>query len=89
MTSPPCAEPVVKNTAPLNVLRVTRKDTGKTHSHASWDRMCPKFIEASKRLEYLNPESMYIYFPSDEPWTWEQLRNTVMNGTSANNPNPK
>ena len=43
--------------------------------HTSWDQSCPKFTEESKRLKHLNPESMYIYFPTDELWTWEQLRN--------------
>jgi len=47
----------------------------KTFGHTSWDQSCPKFTEESKRLKHLNPESMYIYFPTDEPWTWEQLRN--------------
>src|SRR5882724_6429399 len=45
-----------------------------SHGHASWDCTCPKFIEHSKRLEQLNPESMYTYFTTNEPWTWEQTR---------------
>jgi len=40
--------------------------------HASWDRTCPSFIEASRRIELRDLESSYRYFPSDEPWTWEQ-----------------
>jgi len=55
-------------------------------SHTSWDHTSPKFTEESKRLKYLNPESTYIYFPTDEPWTWEQSRNTVTNGTGFNDP---
>jgi len=40
--------------------------------------MCPRFLEASRRLERLDPESMYIYFPSDYLWTWEQTRDAEM-----------
>ena len=40
--------------------------------HASWDRTCPSFIEVSRRLELWDLENSYRYFPSDEPWTWEQ-----------------
>ena len=56
----------------------------KSHGHASWDCTCPKFIENSRRLEQLNPESTYIYFPTDEPWTWEQLENPIANGWTNN-----
>jgi len=45
----------------------------------SWDQTCPKFIESSRRLEQLNPESTCIYFPTDEPWTWEQTKNPEAN----------
>jgi len=34
--------------------------------------MCPKFMDASKRVEWANPENTYKYFPTEEPWTWEQ-----------------
>src|SRR5882724_6299669 len=54
------------------------------HGHASWDRTCPKFLDRSKRLEQLNPESMYTYFPTNEPWTWEQTRNPEAKGQATN-----
>ena len=40
--------------------------------HASWDRMCPRFMDASKRAKQADPENTYKYFPTEEPWTWEQ-----------------
>jgi len=40
--------------------------------HASWDRLCPVFLEACKQLEAFDPEHMYKYFPSQDAWTWEQ-----------------
>ena len=57
----------------------------KTHGHTSWDQMCPRFMETSRRLARLNPESMYIYFPSDEMWTWEQMRAPDTNKWEINN----
>ena len=56
----------------------------KSHGHTSWDRTCPKFIENSRRLEQLNPEGMYIYFPTEEPWTWEQSGNPLANEWANN-----
>jgi len=58
----------------------------KTFSHTSWDQSCPKFTEEIKRLEHLNPESMYIYFPTDKPWTWEQLRNSTTSEMGNHDP---
>jgi len=57
------------------------------HGHASWDRTCPKFIECSKRLEQLNPESTYTYFPTNEPWTWEQMRTPDASGRATSDTN--
>jgi len=31
------------------------------------------FLEASRRLEGTDPESTYRFFPTWEPWMWEQL----------------
>jgi len=47
--------------------------------------MWPRFIKVSRRLEQLNLESMYIYFPSDKMWTWEQTREPDTNGWETNN----
>ena len=33
--------------------------------------MCPKFVEACKRLKVRDPERSYKFFLTDEPWTWE------------------
>ena len=44
----------------------------KTTDHALWDCMCPKFVEACKRLEDRDPERSYKFFPTNEPWMWEQ-----------------
>jgi len=56
-----------------------------THGHASWDRMCPRLIEMSRRLAQLDPSSMYIYFLSDETWTWEKMRAPDTNEWETNN----
>ena len=45
----------------------------KVDSHASWDRLCPTFIEVRKRAECADPEHTYRFFPGQEPWTWEQI----------------
>jgi len=41
--------------------------------HASWDRLCPAFLAASKCLEDSDPKYFYKYFPSQAAWMWEQL----------------
>jgi len=56
----------------------------KSHIHAPWDHTCPKFIKSSRRLKQLNPESTYIYYPTDKPWTWEQSRNPASNRWANN-----
>jgi len=40
--------------------------------HASWDQLCPRFIEECRKAERTDPEHTYRYFPSREAWTWEQ-----------------
>jgi len=40
--------------------------------HASWDHLHPCFLEAGRWLEITDPEHTYRFFPSQEPWTWEQ-----------------
>ena len=45
----------------------------KVNRHASWDRLCPAFREASKWIECTDPEHTYRYFLGQEPWTWEQV----------------
>ncbi|PPQ80684.1 hypothetical protein CVT24_011067 [Panaeolus cyanescens] len=41
----------------------------KSNDHSSWDRECPVFIAESRKL-VKNNENDYIYFPTEEPWTW-------------------
>jgi len=33
---------------------------------ASWDCLCPRFLEECSRIESLDPEHMYKYFPNQE-----------------------
>src|SRR5882724_8630497 len=43
-----------------------------TLGHASWDRLCPEFLAASKCMEELDPKYSYKYFPGQAAWMWEQ-----------------
>lgn len=52
--------------------------------HASWDRQCPKYAEASRRIELTDLEHSYKFFPGEEPWTWEQIGAPTPNGTANN-----
>jgi hypothetical protein len=68
----------------------TERDTGKvfcmnckSNNHASWNRLCPKFITASEKLEKSNTESTYRYFLSKEPWTWQHTKNPWTHQPSA------
>ena len=62
------------------VAQCTERNSGKVYcvncksnDHPSWNRLCPSFIALSKKMERQNLESSYRFFPTDEPWTWEQL----------------
>ena len=33
---------------------------------ASWDHLCPKFMERRKQLEDTDPESTYRFYPSQD-----------------------
>ena len=46
-----------------------------TSGLASWDHLCPRFLEECSRIESLDPEHMYKYFPNQEVWMWEQVGN--------------
>ncbi|PPR04736.1 hypothetical protein CVT24_011848 [Panaeolus cyanescens] len=41
----------------------------KSNNHSSWDRACPVFIAESRKL-VKNNKNDYMYFPTEEPWTW-------------------
>jgi len=43
--------------------------------HASWDHLCPRFIEECRRIEGSDLEHTYKYFPNQEAWMWEQVGN--------------
>ncbi|PPR07079.1 hypothetical protein CVT24_010980, partial [Panaeolus cyanescens] len=55
----------------------------KSNDHSSWDRGCPVFISESRKL-VKNNENDYVYFPTEEPWTWV-LKQT---GSRASPPPP-
>ena len=72
------------------------------HGHVCWDRTCPKFMVAYQKVERMDPENTYKYFPDDNPWTWEETKQTTemtdtmqtiqhMNRSTINNqqPNPQ
>lgn len=45
-----------------------------TTNHASWDRKCPAFIEATRKVQKANSLEQYRFFPmTDDPSTWEHL----------------
>jgi len=46
--------------------------TCKLVGHASWDRLCPAFLEVCKQLDATDTEHTYKYFPGQDAWTWEQ-----------------
>ena len=50
--------------------------TCKTTGHASWDRLCPKFVELCNQMDGNNPKSTYKFFPSNNAWTWESVNAT-------------
>ncbi|TFY52505.1 hypothetical protein EVJ58_g9981 [Rhodofomes roseus] len=40
--------------------------------HASWDRTCPSFIRANRKLQQSDPTSKYRFYPDlEDPRTWE------------------
>ncbi|PPR00222.1 hypothetical protein CVT24_004961 [Panaeolus cyanescens] len=47
----------------------------KSNNHSSWDRECPVFIAESRKL-VRNNENDYVYFPTEEPWTWALKSNS-------------
>ncbi|KAA1476911.1 hypothetical protein DENSPDRAFT_755192, partial [Dentipellis sp. KUC8613] len=42
------------------------------HGHASWDRTCATFMRRSEEMDKRTAEATYRYYPTNEPWTWEQ-----------------
>jgi hypothetical protein len=43
----------------------------KGEGHGAADRRCPHFIDRLTRIQKLNPEHKYKYFPTSDPKTWE------------------
>lgn len=45
-----------------------------TTDHASWDRKCPAFMEATRKVQKANTLERYRFFPmADDPRTWDHL----------------
>ena len=63
----------------------------KVSGHASWDRLFPAFLVASKRMEETDLEHSYKYFPSQAAWMWKQQPgyedNRFVNWGGVINPN--
>jgi len=38
--------------------------------HAASDRTCPEFEKKVLQMRERTPDSAYVYFPTNEPWTW-------------------
>jgi len=51
-----------------------------TSGHASWDCLCPRFLEECSSIESLDAEHTYKYFPNQEAWMWEQVGNKAVRG---------
>lgn len=49
---------------------VSCKEHGHQHNHASWDKTCPAYLEAKRKLDERNPETGYKYFLTEDPTTW-------------------
>ena len=46
----------------------------KEYGHASWERACPAFIEASRKLQQASTLEQFRFFPiANDPTTWELL----------------
>lgn len=46
----------------------------KTTDHSSWDRKCPAFVEATRKIQKANTLEQYRFFPlADDPQTWDHL----------------
>lgn len=44
------------------------------NGHASWSRMCPAFVEATRRIQNANKLERYRFFPLvDDPSTWDHM----------------
>jgi hypothetical protein len=43
----------------------------KGEGHGAADRRCPYFIDKLTRIQKLNPEHKYRFFPTSDPQTWE------------------
>lgn len=41
------------------------------YDHAAWDRVCPSFVEASRKIQKANPIEQYLYYPlTNDKTTW-------------------
>lgn len=64
----------------------------KVDGHSAWDRACPVFMEATRRLQKASALEQYRFFPvMDDPSTWERLpaRDDARAPTSRTMPGPR
>ena len=48
-------------------------------AHASWDRTCPAFLEATRKIQQSNSLEQYRFYPlADDPDSWEHLETPSM-----------
>ncbi|KAG2133230.1 uncharacterized protein EDB93DRAFT_1254897 [Suillus bovinus] len=59
----------------------------KEHGHATWSRDCPTFVKKWEAHKDRNAENKYIYFPTEDPLTWETLPEAYSNWEDAPPPN--
>ncbi|KAG2054170.1 hypothetical protein BDR06DRAFT_884870 [Suillus hirtellus] len=59
----------------------------KEKGHAAWSRDCPIFNRKWETFKRKNDEAKYIYYPTDDPLTWETIpdANTDWSNTPAPN----
>ncbi|KIK37782.1 hypothetical protein CY34DRAFT_34822, partial [Suillus luteus UH-Slu-Lm8-n1] len=59
----------------------------KEKGQASWSRECPIFTQKWESHKRRNDEAKYIYFPTEDPLTWESVPNAHTDWTNALAPN--
>ncbi|KAG1798861.1 uncharacterized protein HD556DRAFT_1305722 [Suillus plorans] len=59
----------------------------KEKGHAAWSRECPIFTQKWESHKKRNNEAKYIYFPTEDPLTWEPVPNAYTDWTNTPAPN--
>jgi hypothetical protein len=60
----------------------------KTKGHAAWSRQCPIFVQKWDNFKRRNDEAKYIYYPTEDPLTWESVANHIEERTDSHPPPP-